>query len=187
MISHGLKPSCSSLIAILIIALPLACLAAENDEIKDDTEDVLVLHSGEVYRGVILGRSPGRILFSTRQYEVRAIDPSEVRSHRLDRAEARKYKIRNSIACLVALNGGIAVGIAASRFFLEGRSKSETRPFDFIPQMGVSMLAWWVGYKGLHSTLYNPSRKEHKKRYRQSWFRSSVSPSGASMRVVLHF
>lgn len=170
------------LILFLLMALPLACFAAEKDEVKDDTEDVLVLHSGEVYQGVILERSPGRILFSTRQYEVRAIDPSEVRLHRLDRSAARKYNSRSTIAALAAL----VAYFTLPDLLLE--DNPETGEPDLAPRLGIGSGAYFLVHTAIRAGTYKPSRKEHRERYmKQTQIQLGASPSGANMRIVFRF
>ena len=170
------------LILFLLMALPLACFAAEKDEVKDDTEDVLVLHSGEVYQGVILERSPGRILFSTRQYEVRAIDPSEVRLHRLDRSAAREYNSKSSLAAFAAL----VAHFTLPNLLLE--DNPETGEPDLAPQLVFSSVTFLLVHTAIRASTYKPSRKEHRERYmEQAQIQLGASPSGANMRIVFRF
>ena len=169
------------LILFLLMALPLACFAAEKDEVKDDTEDVLVLHSGEVYQGVILERSPGRILFSTRQYEVRAIDPSEVRLHRLDRSAAREYNSKSTLGVLAALTAYFMLPL-----LLE--DNPETGEPDRKTRLGISSGAFFLVHTAIRASAYKPSRKEHRERYmEQTQIQLGASPNGANMRIVFRF
>lgn len=164
-------------VAILIFALPTACFA-----VKDDEEDVLILHSGEVYQGVILKRSPDSILLSTRQYEVRLIDPSQVKLHRLDRAAASEYSKKQWMGLIV----GSLAGIVVANLVLE--DNPETGEPDLMPYLGVSLGVSYLVGESITMGTYKPSRKKHLERYlEQVQFQLGASPNGASMNFAIRF
>lgn len=164
-------------VAILIFALPVACFAAEDDE-----EDVLILHSGEVYQGVILKRSVDSILFSTRQYEVRSIDPSQVKSHRLDRSAASEYSKKQWMGVIV----GSLAGVAAAFLILE--DNPETGTPDLGPYLSVSLGVSFLVGETITMGTYQPSRKKHIERYLERvQLQLGASPNSASVNLAIHF
>ena len=164
-------------VTILIFALPVACFAVEDDE-----EDVIILHSGEVYQGVILKRSPDSILLSTRQYEVRSIDPSQVKLHRLDRSAASEYSKKQWMGLIV----GSLAGIVVANLVLE--DNPETGVPDFMPYMGVGCGVSYLVGESITMGTYKPSRKKHLEHYLERvQLQVGAPPSSASMNFAIRF